>query len=232
VITMDREKCSWYSWRRTSDDTVVNVRLHIATGEGLWRGADILAAASLDFPGAAFDRHVELEGWETNGTPDPFIRHDVAQELVKHDLALSLWLDATVEALRRFMRPQVPDPVDLVAIAREQAERRDRYFTVTAAAQILCRDPYIRIGRVALLEFLVSLGWVRSERDAFVPAPSVIDGGWLILNDVYSPRSKIAYNKIRVTREGILQLQRMLGGVAEIDFDAPAIPTLVEIGGS
>ena len=74
-----------------------------------------------------------------------------------------------------------------------------------------------------------STAWLSSVA---TPASSTIAGGWLVLNDVYSPRSKIAYNKIRVTRDGILQLQRMLGGVAEIDFDAPAIPTLVEIGGS
>lgn len=224
----ERVPCAWWTWR--CDGETHPIRVYSSGPVMLWRGFDIVDALQLEFTGTILDAGVEVAGWvDDDGTPEPFISTPAARELAAGRPDFLGFIDRIVEnttalaadAPRRSLRPDLDHQV---------ADAREGNYILLEAAQILSRDPGIDVGRETLFDALRELRWVHRDRDgANVPTPSAIAAGYLARNDVWVPKSRIAYNKIRVTPDGIRELHRLLGGAVALDLDAQPTPTLVEV---
>lgn len=102
-------------------------------------------------------------------------------------------------------------------------------FTVARTARILSGDPVIQIGQTALFEQLRQFGWVERVAGWWRAGQVPVRNGWCVVQPRRIPGRKDMYPQIRLTRAGVLELHRLLGGVAEVTFDAPPALTLVEL---
>ncbi len=193
--------------------------------EPLWHGGDV--AAALDMVAVMGDDYVRLPGHDLV----PFLTTDQVRALTAGDLELTAqvdWIASCITAshsprnaiVSRINRAVTPEP-----LVDDGAET----WSVAAAALILSRDPAIAVGRETLVAFLRELGWVTRENGIVVPAEHTIDAGTLRRNRVWNPRTKVAYNQVRVTREGLQALHDRLGGYAALALDVHPAPTLLEI---
>jgi hypothetical protein len=224
---VDRPALARYTWPATNPGTVV--RLCTFAAVPLWHGLDIVAALELDFVGRALDESVQVPGWETEDGPVPFITTERVRAIAAGRDRFLEWIDEILNARVASLIPRATRPGTEPLRSVPADDTRDT-FTVLQAARILSRDPLIDHGRESLVDALQQLRWVVRDSDRIlVPDESAIAAGWLVRNDVWIPNSRIAYNKIRVTREGLLELHQRVGGAATLDLDAPATPTLVEV---
>ncbi|BAU32495.1 phage antirepressor KilAC domain-containing protein [Microcella alkaliphila] len=98
----------------------------------------------------------------------------------------------------------------------------DGHLSVGEAADILSRDPVIRITRDELFrDLLRDYGWAMQEpiTRAWIPTDRATDAGWLVRDQTRGRTDRIAYPQVRVTRAGLEELHRRLGGIAALHVD-------------
>lgn len=191
----------------------------------LWHGLDTLAALRLPTSTIDPDASTWQIGWETEEGLVPWLPTAYVRALAADRGDFLDFLDKTLEAYRFDRRHHTSTPTPAPA---PLVDARKDTFSVVAAAQLLSRDPVLQYGRETLLEKLRELGWVtRAPDGSFAPAPAHITAGWLQRNDACTPNTRTAYNRVRITREGLHELHQRLGGIADLHIDSPAIPALI-----
>lgn len=123
-----------------------------------------------------------------------------------------------------------PDPHDI-----DEPLTDDTVWTIAEAARILAADPALRAyGRDTLFQALRrQLGWIARDAGVWVPSATAEADGILQRYRVrdetrrIEPR-RVTYPQIRVTRTGLLELHRLLGGVADLALPGIPEPTLLE----
>jgi hypothetical protein len=227
----DRVALAVWQYRPSDNAASRTVRLH-HEGLVLWHGHDVAAALDID-PADMFDIPAHrLNNWETDDGDDvPFYDTDTVLALAAHSprfLSFIQWVLGCLEAGSR--RPILITPAphsgrDVVDIIDVRADT----FSVVRAAHLISRDPVLNVGRDALFDTIRELGWVTKHHDAFIPTATAEAAGMLARNRIWDPRTKVAYNQVRITRAGIHELHRVLGGVTAPDLDAPEPTHLVEV---
>lgn len=219
IAVADRAKTSLAVWSLRRDVTVRVAPI----AAPLWHGGDV--AAALNMVDVVADAFVHLPGWDLV----PFLSTEQVQKLVAHDeqlLGQVEWIASCIAAAHA-PRPiastrRAPAPEPLVDDSADT-------WSVAAAALILSRDPAIDVGRETLIAFLRDLGWVHRENGVYVPAAHTLDAGSLHHNRTWNPRTKVAYNQVRITRTGLQILHERLGGYATLSLEPTSNPTLLEV---
>lgn len=191
----------------------------------VWHGHDI--ATMLGIPVDGFDDEVVTfhAGWETPDGLVPWIPTYYVRALAEGRPDVLSFVDETTSAIaahaiRRRQPDAIPEPTPIV-------DRRAETFSIVAAAQLLRRDPAIHVGRETLLDLLKDMAWVHFENGSNVPTSTAIAAGHLVRNEVWLPSDRPAYNRIRITRDGLTTLHKRLGGVAELQLEQ-LTPTLID----
>lgn len=230
-MTTERAQLAWYSFRPPiENDSPRRVYIHTQTLEPLWHGLDVLHA--LDLENVHLVDTVTLPGVEDeDGDLVPFIDTASVRALAVDRPDFLEWVD---ESLARIAAGRIPRRITAVTPrgirdVEPIVDVRASTFSVATAAALISRDPVLSFGRETLFAAIRELAWVKRDHDAWIPTDQAIAAGWLVLNPIWQPRTKISYNKVRVTRDGILQLHSRLGGTVAPDLDAPATPTLLEV---
>lgn len=106
-------------------------------------------------------------------------------------------------------------------------------YSVARAARILSRDPVIVLGQQSLFEAMRGFGWIARDHEIWVPADEQLRAGHLVRHRQrvggWAPKQKIIYPQIRITRSGLEQLHKRLGGIATLTLDEAPDLTLVEL---
>lgn len=94
-------------------------------------------------------------------------------------------------------------------------------YDVASAANILSRDPAIKIGRTRLFTYLANEGWIYRKHGAWAPYQTQIDNGRLMVlpQSHYHPRSGelvLDPPQIRITVKGLTELHKRLGGQSQL----------------
>ncbi len=231
---------AWHSYR-DARGTRHRLYIYIGAHEPLWHAYDVAHALGVprhhldttgDFtlPGVEDD----TEG-PTEGELVPFISSSYVQALAAGQPAFlerMSWILSVIDAGREYraMRSgrvlRTGDPRPVAQIIDADAET----WSIQSAARLLDGDPTISCSREGLFEYLRRLQLLTKDiNGAFVPTPASIDSGVLALNSIWVPKSKVAYNRIRITRKGLRYLHSQLGGTAHLTLDAAAPIALVEI---
>ncbi|RZT59354.1 phage antirepressor protein KilAC domain-containing protein [Microcella alkaliphila] len=98
----------------------------------------------------------------------------------------------------------------------------DGHHSISEAADILSRDPVIRVSRDELFrDLLRDYGWTMREpiTGAWIPTDRATNAGWLARDQTRGRTDRIAYPQVRVTRAGLEELHRRLGGIAALHVD-------------
>lgn len=101
-------------------------------------------------------------------------------------------------------------------------------FDAARAAQILSRDPAIRMGRTRLFTWLANHGWIyRGSEGRWCAYQAQIDAGRLMIlpSSHYHPRTGelvLDPPQIRITVKGLLELHKRLGGAQALVLDEMA----------
>lgn len=175
--------------------------------------------------------HVDVLG--DDGMPagllDQVSVHRLADNHPSHLTAEFLaWLD---EQVAEFDRPQIerildartPPASEVLPVAGGIS------YTVARAAHILTGDPALQLGQQSLFEAMRLHGWIDRVDGWWRCAKDPVREGWLVIQPRRVPRHKDMYPQIRITRAGVTELHRILGGVATLTLDAPPALTLVDI---
>lgn len=103
-------------------------------------------------------------------------------------------------------------------------------YSVARAARMLSRDPALDYGQTSLFETMSRhLNWTERVDGIWVPRPEPVKAGYLFQQARRVPGRKQLYPQVRITRAGLLELHRRLGGVATLTLDDTPPLTLVEI---
>lgn len=232
AMTTERAQLAWYSFRPPiENDSPRRVYIHTQTLDPLWHGLDVLHA--LDLENVHLVDTVTLPGVEDeDGDPVPFIDTTSVRALAAGRPDFLEWVDESLARIAAGRIPRRIGPGHVSHSIRDVepiVDVRATTFSVATAAVLISRDPVLSFGRESLFTAIRELGWVKRDHDVWVPTDQAITAGWLALNPIWQPRTKISYNKVRVTRDGLLQLHSRLGGTVPPDLDAPATPTLLEV---
>jgi hypothetical protein len=231
-MTTERAQLAWYSFRPPiENDSPRRVYIHTQTLEPLWHGLDVLHA--LDLENVHLVDTVTLPGVEDeDGDPVPFIDTASVRALAVDRPDFLEWVDESLARIAAGRIPRRIAPVTTIRGPRDVApivDVRADTFSVLTAAALISRDPGLSLGREALFDAIRELGWVKRDHDAWIPTDHAAAAGWLALNPIWQHGTKVSYNKVRVTRDGLLQLHTRLGGTVPPDLDAPPTPTLIEV---
>lgn len=102
-------------------------------------------------------------------------------------------------------------------------------YSIATAAKILSRDPAIQVGQTALFETLRSLGWTDRVAGWWRAGQIPVRNGWCVIQPRRVPGHRDLYPQIRLTRQGLTELHKLMGGIADIDLAAGPALTLVEL---
>lgn len=191
----------------------------------VWHGldvADILGISTDSFDDEVVTFHA---GWETPEGLVPWIPTYYFKALADARQDILAFIDSTTASIaahtiRRHQPDSIPEPTPIV-------DRRAETFSIVAAAQLLRRDPAIQVGRETLLALLKDMSWVRFEDGSNVPTSTALAAGHLVRNELWTITERPAYNRIRITRDGLTALHERLGGVAELQLEQ-LTPTLID----
>lgn len=126
------------------------------------------------------------------------------------------WLDNTLNAVEQSLPSLAPPPV----VQKPDGRRhRPELFSVGAAAKALDRDPLITIGRDRLFDRMHIAGWIHRPGQVWEPKPMATRMGWLAVADVTEPHFSRTepYPQVAITVSGLRELQRLLGGITDLD---------------
>ncbi|MEO6115972.1 MAG: hypothetical protein ABIP33_06270 [Pseudolysinimonas sp.] len=224
---------SWFSFRPAHDEPSRRLYVLRDPDAPLWHALDVANALDLTPEGLdVAEVATYLPGWEDDetGWAIPFVTTAVVRQigadrpdfLARVDEIIATLQAGRVATQSAHAPHQNRDVVDLVDVRAET-------FSVVSAANILSRDPVISLGRESLFHALREFGWITREAFAYIPADTALQAGWLARNQIWNPRKPVAYNQVRLTREGLQEVQRRLGGVASLILDANPILPLVEV---
>jgi hypothetical protein len=226
----ERAQLAWYSFRPLGEnETPRRVYIHTVVAEPLWHGLDVLNALDLD--DIELGVYVTLPGVEDeDGDLVPFIGTAAVRALAAERPDFLDWVD---ESLARITAGRIANrlpstsrsPRDVEPIVDVRAET----FSIATASNLLNRDPILNFGRESLFAEIRQLGWVKTELSIWIPTDHALAAGWLLRNQIWDRHKKVSYNQVRITRVGLLELHRRVGGVVPPDLDAPATPTLIEV---
>ncbi len=203
-----------------------NVRCIRFLGEPVWHGLEVVAALELPADGIDDDVVTFHPGWETPDGLVPWIPTFYVKALAEDRPDFLEWLEETLASITAYQRGRhlpgaIPEPVQII-------DHRAETFSIVAAAQLLRRDPTITgINRETLLGHLKDLAWVTVDDGKNIPTPSAIAAGHLVLNELWTRTDRTHYNRVRVTRAGLLELHQRLGGAVALQLDQ-LTPTLVD----
>lgn len=220
----------------------LDLRTKVAATGLLVHAQDLCTALEIDVPvesdpksGALLARYpglpIALAGYvDDDGMPVAFYTAEqtrtVARDNPSHLTAgFLMWFDeltdqldtATVEAI-------------IADVVHRPSPHADTNYSVARAASILSRDPALDYGQTALFETMRrALGWLDRVDGIWQPRPEPLETGWLFKQHTAVPGRRSLYPQVRVTKAGLLELHKRLGGIATLTLDDTPAPTLLEI---
>lgn len=209
---------------------------------------DVLHAVGMDLGEYGTDR--------SHDAPTSYLEHATARTWSRTTIALILdplylvthnelipeflrWLDEHIDNLEQLgldtmerkalfgstHRPTVEPPTEQTP----SVALLPQFYSVTAAARILSRDPGIgKIGRDGLFDQMHKLAWVVRAGDTWKPARDLVIIGYLLTQHVKVPTRPEAYPQLLITPFGIEALHTRLGGTATLTLAPSDHLTLIE----
>lgn len=104
-----------------------------------------------------------------------------------------------------------------------------RTYSVARAARLLSRDPVISLGQHSLFDAMQAHGWISRDREIWIPNDDQLRNGHLVRQRQRVKGRKELYPQIRITRDGLQGLHRLLGGVATLAVDDGPDLALVDL---
>lgn len=228
--------CRWMNrWARGIDVCAV------ITADGIrWVYRDILAAGGFElaefesdpehFP--SLTRHGEARAFTIDAI------RDIVRPLIDGGndrlLALMNWLDGQDMALNRF---GIDHAIRLASPAEVPIDPRTgtpanvpSVYSVAEAAHILDRDPAIATGQMRLFHTLFrGLGWIVRQGQEYRPTDESVRLGLLTSVGRAVPTHEDPYPQVVLTLDGLRELHRELGGVADLALlPTSTTPNLLE----
>ena len=237
MATLVRPRTIPFRW----DGHGIDIRAHITdTGQVLFFAADVCRAIELtpDLEAGLWADDI-VERWPVRTTTVQGLVDNTGQavdvctaDAVRHLVAdhpnymtgdFLTWFD---ELLEQFDTATIETALEVHLPASETLPIAGGItYSIAAAAKILTRDPILRVGQTALFETLRGFGWIDRVAGWWRAGPIPVRNGWCVVQPRRVPGHRDLYPQIRLTRAGLTELHRLMGGIADIDLTL----TLVEL---
>lgn len=161
-------------------------------------------------------------------TVDQVFDLDATRPLYAEDPGFAEWFEDLLAD--HLTGPDIDRLVGAVLRPDEVPPLDEPTYSVGHAARILSRDPIIDIGERSLFEVMREIGWIdRDTTFTWIPAPHTLNQALLERHQVRTRGRRSLYPQIRITREGLLALQRRLGGLLELSTGNAGQVALVDV---